>query len=509
MAVLALLFSLCPAQPCRACGFHASIFTGDFAVTWARLKPNLDPGMRQQIIHELLRILRFVDTYNYAPDSPVWMQTERGRAHARASAVAILHELGMHAAPLVWEALADDIRFSTKETARALDKVRAAQAQVASAWGEVRAEAEKVPEVARKLEEFERDSLRSQVLSHAIYEIFLKEGLLYQGTPQALPSRGHRPLPVERFTQVHAGGMQGQQALLALVQADPDLRGKAKVAEWLRKHGAAQQEHMKAVSAYDALVTRFKPELSGGDMTPSDEYRSDLQEVFIRIGDPTVALLKKWTRNSNKEVAATALKLAETIGNLKEPRAPVGVRPLLPQLQRIATTALDAWDFGDERPQSKVRVLALKRMQDRGVEACADLMALMELRPSGFQIEARSALAELAGVDHGLDLTAWQAWLARQLEAEKHKPLPPELATEDLSIGRSPNAPRSPDRPKRPVPPPEPPPETPPEAAMPVEELNRLLTPGESETKTPTVKPQGAAKSELQDEDADKGRYEK
>lgn len=500
MAVLALLLSLWPAQPCRACGFHASIFTGDFAATWARLKPNLDPGMRQQVVHELLRILRFVDTYNFAPDSPVWMQTERGRAHARASAVAILHDLGMHAAPLVWEALADDIRFNTRETARMLDKVRAAQAQVASAWGEVRAEAEKIPEVARKLEEFERDSLRRQVLSLEIYELFLREGLLCHGNPQAPPPRGHRPVPVGRIEMAQTAGMQ--DALLSLVP--PNLRGNAKMGEWLRKHSLAQQELTMAVSAYDVMVARFKPELAGGDMTPSDEYRSDLQEVLIRIGDPALELLKRWHRNSNKEVAAMAVKLCETISNLKEPRAPAGVRPLVPQLQRIAAAALDAWDAGDKRPFSNVREQALKRLRERGLDAYADLMVLMELRPNGFQHEARDALIALVGVDHGLDLAAWQAWLARQLEAEKRKPLPPELATEDLSIGRSPHAPRPPERPKRPVPPPEPPAE----ASTPLEELNKLLSPGGSETKTPAIKPQGDAKPKLQDEEPDKGRYE-
>jgi hypothetical protein len=457
---LALLAVLPLALPhvCFADGFEGLFyFSNDPYRDWQRLKPQMtDPAARSGVIAELLRILRFVDTYNNAADSPVWMHSEEGRANARECAVAILIEIGPPCAPKVWEALADDIRFQTKDVVKALQRAKTAQSKAVTALGDLRVELAKVPGLAKKLNEADAAPGRDSELAYEWYILTVsanREALeaamppVPGFNPRAPRSERkiHRPIPADQNAPENMAGMNKEWVL---AMQDPEAVRNPAIAAALGRFTPLQAEAYKEVSAYNALLQRANPQMASADMIPCDDLQSDLRRVLVCLGKDAVPVIEKDLHHRNREVADSAAKLIATIKDLRETKIPA-VLPAHPEARRIAEIALEAWDLSDTAPNSKIAGRALEDLRARGLAVYPDLIAILVSPKLKLKKEALRALEMLAGERLGEDPAAWQKWYEAAQEAEKRKPLPPDLAIENLTIGESPNAPKRPPKPAK------------------------------------------------------------
>ena len=165
--------------PVSSCGFHASYFRGSMFRDWERLRSQTTgsqgrrptrsgariPGrglaatttVFDAVVQELIDILRFVDPYNDAPDSPPWMHTEDGRLYARTAAVDILHEIGAPAVPALLEALTSEIRFRNEEVREAYQKILDLRGDEETALTSVYEGLQRHPEVWKKWQESEAE----------------------------------------------------------------------------------------------------------------------------------------------------------------------------------------------------------------------------------------------------------------------------------------------------------------------------------------------------------------
>ncbi|MBI3831773.1 MAG: hypothetical protein HY291_19790, partial [Planctomycetes bacterium] len=519
LACLLALLALVPLSLPNACfadGFEGLFyFSNDPYLDWQRLKPQMtDAATRAGVIDECLRILRFVDTYNNAADSPPWMHSEDGRANARECAVAILIEIGAPAAPKVWETLADDIRFQSPNVAKALQRARAAQSKAATALGDLRVEIMKVPALAKKLSEpaaADRDAELGYEWSILTLALSREAG---EAAVQPIPVPNPRSPRAER--KMHRAfaadfnapelAASGSREWVIAMQVPEAVRNPA-IAAALRRFSPLQADAYKEVAAYNALLQRANSQMASADMLPCDDFQSDLQRVLTGMGKDAVLPIEKSLHAPSREVAATAAKLLATIKDLREFKAPA-VLPAHPEARRIAEVALEAWDLADETPQSKIAARAFEDLRARGLAAYPDLIAILQSPRLKLKKEALRALEMLSGDLLGEDPAAWQKWHAAAVEAEKHKPLPPDLAVEGLTIGESPNAP------KRPPKPPAasenlPTPEKSDEEKTAGELLKDKFKAGEGDEKTGEANPGGKEKTKttnVEEEDADKKR---
>lgn len=518
---LALLAVLPLALPhvCFADGFEGLFyFSNDPYRDWQRLKPQMtDPAARSGVIAELLRILRFVDTYNNAADSPVWMHSEEGRANARECAVAILIEIGPQSAPKVWEALADDIRFQTKDVMKALQRAKTAQSKAVTALGDLRVEMMKVPNLARKLSAGEADPGRDAELSYewcilamdvnrTSIEAELPQVAGFVPRAQKAGADVHRMIPADLIPPDSMAGMSREWSI---AMQEPETMRNPAIAAALRRFTPLQADAYKEVGAYNALLQRANPQMASADMIPCDDLQSDLRRVLVCLGKDAVPVLEKDLHHRNREVADSAAKLIATIKDLRETKIPA-VLPAHPEARRIAEIALEAWDLSDTAPNSKIAARALEDLRARGLAVYPDLIAILVAPKLKLKKEALRALEMLAGERLGEDPAAWQKWYEAALEAEKRKPLPPDLAVEGLTIGESPNAPK---RLARPAKPPAasnedlPAPDMADEEKTAGELLKDKFAPDGGAAKT--IEKDNAKAPTVEEEDTDKKRYEK
>jgi len=490
------------------------LFRSDFASDWAALKPRMaDPNQRQMAIAELLSILRYVDTYNYAPDSPPWMATEEGRANARESAVEILHELGSKAAEKVWEALADDIRFDTAESRKALHKVHVERDKVQGIENDLRVHlSKKFPKVFELIDVPPPKSDPDNELMHAWSAQVWRLGLLEMPRQQIpeIPSpdgKVHRRVPQRMVQQIMPALLPN---VFQAVQVDPNTVRDPAVQTFIKRHGVAQAGLLAAMGEYNRVVGKLiKPQFGlgqvvykSGDLVPCEEYRGDLETVLARTGKDALPVLERGARHTHKDVAAKAGQLIQAIKAQEKPFQSAGLLKGSKERVRLAGVALEVWDLGDPRAVSPIAARALVDLKARGIEMYADLFVLHRSKKLDVQREVINALEKLSGEKLGQDLAAWVDWHEKSLEAERNKPLPKELSPEDLVI--APTCPASKDEtPKKKIEAAvEPPPEAAEEEAKPGL-LDRLIKKPESSA-TPPEQPAPAKaepkKTELEDE---------
>jgi len=509
---LAALFVGVASLPSLACGFHTQFFRGEFSSDWATLKPSMtDRSQRQQVITELLSILHYVDTYNYAPDSPPWMETEQGRTNARESAVEILHELGDKAADMVWEALANDIRFDTPETRKALLKVRVERDKVQEIENDLRVFlSKKFSEVFKKINAAPSPREADDELLRAWTEQGTRLGIgeLPKPMPEAPSSDGkiHRRVPQRMFTYVRP---YSQTNLLQSVQVDPLTASDLAVRNFIRRHSMGQASLAAAVLEYNRIVGKQKPQFGagqmgylGGDLVPCEEFRSDLETVLVRIGKAALPMLERGSMHPHKAVAAKAELLVKAINAQAQPVQPTGLKQdkIWEVSVRRAHIALEIWDLSDKRIASPIAARALNELKARGLEVYADVLALHHSKKLDMQREVITALEKLSGEKLGHDLAAWVTWHGKRLEAERNKPLPKELSPEDLIIAPTHPDPASELPKQKTADPVDPPPETPDENAKP-DVLDRHIKKTENgKTQPPAPVKTEPKTTELEDE---------
>ncbi|MCW8133585.1 MAG: hypothetical protein KIS92_24790 [Planctomycetota bacterium] len=283
-----------------------------------------------------------------------------------------------------------------------------------------------------------------------------------------------------------------------------------------RRYALAVKDTQLAIQAYNRLQNNAN--MQAGDMVPCDEYLSDLQAVLLRIGRDALPALRKDLRNMNHEVAAMAQKLVGIIEAQKDPAPAPFVKDRGKDARRIAEAALACWDLADPGRGSKAPAAALEDLKARGLQGLGDLIEILASRSMRLKKEAASALELLTGEKFGEDVAAWRAWHAEALEAEKRKPLPPDLADENLSIGLTPKAKSNPPKllklPERPLEAPPPEDEQEPaheellKGALLPEGLERKSEAEKSAAREEAKSDAGGGKSRIEDEEADRKRYD-
>ncbi|MCZ7648960.1 MAG: hypothetical protein M5U26_27505 [Planctomycetota bacterium] len=467
---LALLLVLALPAPLIACGFHAAYFTGDFHEDWQRLKPRLDKvspatsfvngrpvlrgePMRDGVVRELLRILRYVDTYNDAPDSPGWMHSEEGREHARACAATILQELGAAAAPAVWEALADEIRFATEERRKTLAAIRARRDEQQAAFFKYRESAKRFPELKAALEPAP-PSREDRVLAAWVDAMNLA-GVPYEGMPrvavQGADGKAHRAVPANRRTGAFPYGLLGgDQRVFQLVAmhpraaSDPDLR--LLLAEYQKQAQELAGEVLRFNTRYPAPGAGMGN--VGSDMLPADEFRADLEQVLVNMGQGALEVLKQNLRHRNLEAAKTAQRLAALVEAQPVPPPLRDLRLAENEDRLLGRLAVEVWDADDPVPDSLIAARALGELKARGKDAWPKLIELMKFEKLNLRNECARALVKLTQQQLGDDPAAWEAWHKRAVlqqpldiaENPEFEERPrPDVSTEaggELLIGR-------------------------------------------------------------------------
>ena len=437
--VMAALFVVALSLPSLACGFHTLIFRGDFASDWTVLKPRMiDSNQRQLVITELLSILRFVDTYNYAPDSPPWMATEEGRTNARNNTVEILHELGGKAAEKVWEALADDFRFETAESRKALHKAHVDRDKIQQSESDLRVYLSKNhPKVFEEINApppGPDDKLlynwTAQVTRLGIMEV--PKQIYIAASPDG---KIHRRVPRHR---VHHVEFRNNQRHLLTVGYDPTTKSDPVVLNFLALLDTLGSSLYSSIKEYHLVMGRNGKSVGGGNMSldpglvPCDDYRGDLETVLVRIGKDALPILERGALHSHKDVAAKAAQLIQAIKAQPKPLQLGGLKT--EESVRLANVALEIWDLGDSRGASHIAARALAELKARSEGVYADLFALHRSKKLNLQREVLTALEKLSGKNFGNDLTAWMEWHEKRLEAERNTPLPKELSPENLVI---------------------------------------------------------------------------
>lgn len=432
--VPALLLAM--GTPCFSCGLHASYFRNDFFDDWQKLKPQVEADLTLRnkgtqayaIVQELLLLLRFVEPYNDAPDSPPWMASEAGREYARESAIIILHEIGAKAAPAVWEALENDLRFTGDAAVKALAAAREARNEVQQARAGILARMDEYPRLKAALEDYVRlDPGRELLLGWArllaegkIPQLQPNQPLLLAGAANAVQ---HRPMAPEQWAKALAlPSRVNFDSRLGLVSQDPEARKDPKVAGLLKAYYDAQaktQQHMSTY--YQAMADARNYVTVAYDMLPCEEYHQALKTVLARIGKDALPVLKPRLHHPNRKVATAAQELVRSIEAQTEPLRVPELKPLGgDRSARLLAVALEAWDLGASPNLLHVSEKALKGLKARGEAGWADLVTLMAIDELGLKAECRHALEVLTGGQAGDDAAAWKTWVD-ELAARKRE----------------------------------------------------------------------------------------
>ena len=444
LLVAALLLAV--GIPCVACGFHGQYFRNNFYDDWERLKPRLGDTatvvnrlngrpvparLRDSVMLELLNILRYVDPYNDAPDSPAWMHTEEGREHARESAQEILHELGAQAVPAIWEALESDLRFETAACRTAMRAVRRAQEIKSQRLGEIRFEMRRFPKLKRLLDQAqERDPVRDLPASWADLAATLPIPVMAQPDPRntrpfpppaATPARDgrrHRAMPQAMWDQLMVRRAQAGMGIVGELQwiiQDPGAAADAKLRSLL-------QGYQQAANALTQEINRYRPftgQHSYSDMVPAEEFRPALESVLARIGKAALPVLEKGRASATPQVAQAAARLVQSIQAQKDPLKPAGVGRLELPGDRLALLALELWDLGAPAPDAAVAARAREALKALGRKAIPEILQIVECASMQLVKEGLQALELLTDQRLGDNPKAWRTWYEESVAQER------------------------------------------------------------------------------------------
>lgn len=435
--LLAPALLLAVGTPCLSCGLHASYFRNDFFDDWQKLKPEVERDLTLKnkgtqayaIVQELITLLRFVDPYNGAPDSPPWMASEAGREHARESAIIILHEIGAKAAPAVWEALENDLRFTGDAAEKALAAAREARNEVLQAQAAILSRMNEYPKLKAALEDYARLDSGREILQG--WARLVAEGRIPQLQPnQPLPQGGaanavqHRPMAPEQWTKAIALQLLVNfDSQLGLLSQDPEAQQDPKIAGLLKNYRDAQAKTQQQMAAYNQAMAGARSYVPVAyDMLPCEEYHQALKTVLARIGKDALPVLKARLRHPNRKVAAAAQELFKSIEAQAEPMRVPELKPLGgDRTARIVEVALEAWDLGAPPYLQHVCDKALRALKARGEAGWADLVTVMSIDDLGLKAECRHALEVLTGGQAGDDVAAWKKWIDEFAERKREQ----------------------------------------------------------------------------------------
>ncbi|MCW8131846.1 MAG: hypothetical protein KIS92_15980 [Planctomycetota bacterium] len=396
----------------RADGLHCKVLNGDdledswrqlVRQTWPERKDGVAPRVSshrerplvETAIKELLSVIQFVDAYNYADDSPPWMATEEGRGKAREQARKILVELGRGAAPFVWQAAENEIRFSTgKERPDTMVKpYREAQAALREALqlleGERRQDAAYVKAYDAMVD------LRPKV--HALEYL---EKLVGDLRRQKVSAKGDRLKDLEAELARAEARIKNLGDLRELGQKFKDLQAAMaerltavdegpKVAELKTAAEAARKKLESAMQAAGGLGQGL---LDGGDpaMVSSDDFLGNLKEILAEMGPEA---------------------LPQVTGGARSPKA---------ELRAFAEGIVNAWtapgravDFAKAAADGKTQVAlgAAKFLRDQFKTAAIEpLLQELAKAPEADRPAIFAGLRSATGANVPDDAAAWTKW---------------------------------------------------------------------------------------------------
>lgn len=435
--LLAPALLLAVGTPCISCGLHATYFRNDFFDDWQRLKPQVEGDLTLRnkgtqayaIVQELITLLRFVDPYNGAPDSPPWMASEAGREHACESAVTILHQIGAKAVPALWEALENDLRFTGDNAQKALAAAREARNEVLQAQAAILTRMNEYPKLKAVLEGYAQLDSGREVLQG--WARLVAEGRIPQLHPnQPVPEGGaakavqHRPMAPEQWTKaISLQLLVNFDAQMGLLSQDPEAQKDPKIAELHKAYRDAQNKALQHMNAYNQAMAGARTYVTVAyDMLPCEEYHHALKTVLARIGKDALPVLKARLNHPNRKVAAAAQELVKSIEAQTEPLRVPELKPLGgDRSARIVEVALEAWDLGAPPYLQHVSDKALKALKARGEAGWADLVTVMAIDELGLKAECRHALEVLTGGRGGDAAAAWKKWIDELAERKREQ----------------------------------------------------------------------------------------
>lgn len=429
-AALAGLAAVSTPRPCDACGFHGGRFRdANLPAAWRKLKLEIaerqDSMLLIAVIQDLLDILRYVDPYNFAPDSPPWMQSESGREQARAFAEAALVEIAADAAQPVWCAWLNELRFDTAERRGALEALAAARMDLQSAEAALQRQARAVfPAWVPPLptaEELFRDELRA-----AWYALLYELPVPIQSDPATRMDIAsgdglvHRPMLRARLPRAPAPRDSRWIPRLAekLSREDATYRDTelyAAFRDLRRKEDAAAHAQREYVAKYAADVRI--------DLFPSPAYAESLERVLLRCGARVRPMLEESREHRSYRVATASRRLLQALEG-PAPFAPAALPE--PEAGRLARVLLDVWDLNAPEPGSEISRRARARLRTRGMASVPDLLKLLDCPELNLEPELLAALEFVTGLRLGPDLPAWKRWHTQHLRTGTNMPSAPQ-----------------------------------------------------------------------------------
>ncbi|MBI3829261.1 MAG: hypothetical protein HY291_07080 [Planctomycetes bacterium] len=399
----------------RADGLHCKVLDGDdleeawrrlVRQTWPERKDATAPRVSshkerplvETAIKETLAVLQFVDAYNYADDSPAWMATEDGRNKAREQSRKILLELGRGAAPFVWQAADNEIRFSAnKEKPDALVKpFRDAQKALREALALLEGERRQDGEYVKTYDAIE-------ALRPAAHKLEFLEKIAADLRKQKIGAKDKLDKLKELETQ--AGEID------ARIKALGDLRD---LGQRMKDLQAKLAERLKVVDE-TPKVADLKTAADAARKKLDDAMRAagGLGQGLLDGGDPAMV--------SGDDFLGTLKEVLAAMGPEALPQVSLGLRSPNPELRKFAESIQNAWtapgraaEFARAAADGKTQVAlaAGKFLKDRLRTAAVDpLLKELEKAPEADRAALFGGLKLATGAVNVPDeLPAWQKW---------------------------------------------------------------------------------------------------
>lgn len=436
--ISALLMAI--GSPVIACGFHTVHFRTNFYDDWNTIKRTAFPrrgvgnqSVEASVIQELIRILKYVDPYNYAPDSPPWMVSEEGRLDARESAIEILHQIGKRAASAVAEALVCHIRYDTPGREFALTRIRKKRDIEEELTFKMLEALRRFPERLKAWQAASKSPDMPIRVFRAWFQLIQRLPLPVE-QPKAVRAnrrqgRGavqpaHRVMSRDRYNRLVFSNFARQRLDLPSFIANHPQTAADRELKFLRdRYAAARKATMVEVSRFNGQEqARFRaarvPVIGGGsDLVPCEDFAQDLETVLVRIGKPALPALKKVNKWRSRKAMDKIKQIIGIIEGQENPIEPAGLQPVADGgAGALAELALLLWDLGDPKEDAKHVKQAQEALSKRGKSAVPDILQIMAIPQLELRDECAKALSLLTGEQLGLDLQAWRDWY-REREA--------------------------------------------------------------------------------------------
>ncbi len=452
LAALAAAALAAPAawRTCCADGLHCAIFSGGsvldswraFVAQAARQTRPHDPPpdisreslgkkpdpmwrspaaarMAAQAVAEIILILEYVDPYNYAPDSPKWMERQETREDALADARAILREIGRPAAFPLWEALAFEIRVKDDPAMAPYREFRKKQLELYAIKVRRQTAAEADDRVRAAREEIRRLRERLDTAWAPFNDIVRQINDIHRemGAPNTDEKRRAflrtelRRLEAEKEKLVREAQNETDRVQRDISATEEALRrreneilaaGRINFQEDLRR--AAELEAALAKEAGRAAVLVRRGDLFALDpmMCPRPEFAETLRECLTDLGVEALLAIEFGRKSPGRAAADEAERLRN---RLKQDR-------FLPAL--VAA-------LGDD--EAPMREAAAQILLETALAAAPALIEGLKSERRAVRDGSLAVLRRISRSDFGEDASAWLKWLEgkkNEMAAAKH-----------------------------------------------------------------------------------------